>query len=109
MTRIFHSVPNIRSALFGVAMLIVCLCSWNNAVAQTNSTKPHTAADAPANTANNKSSPDDTPSNVLAPEQWKRVDSAVERGLHWLAAAQQSDGAFPTMATGQPAVSSLCV
>jgi hypothetical protein len=52
---------------------------------------------------------DDTPSNVLAPEEWQRVDAAVERALNWLAAQQQTDGAFPTLEAGQPGVTSLCM
>ena len=51
---------------------------------------------------------DDTPANVLAPAEWKRVDAAVERALTWLASQQQDNGSFPTLETGQPAVTSLC-
>jgi hypothetical protein len=51
----------------------------------------------------------DTPANVLSPAEWQRVDGAVERGLQWLASQQQADGSFPTMATGQPAITSLCM
>jgi hypothetical protein len=52
---------------------------------------------------------DDTPSNVLPPAQWRRVDDAVERGLAWLATQQQDDGSFPTQPLGQPAITSLCI
>jgi hypothetical protein len=45
---------------------------------------------------------------VLTPEEWKRVDAAVERALSWLASQQQADGSFPTLDTGQPGVTSLC-
>src|SRR5258706_14911936 len=51
----------------------------------------------------------DSPANVLAPGQWQRVDAAVGRALTWLANHQQSDGSFPTLDSGQPAVSSLCM
>jgi hypothetical protein len=51
---------------------------------------------------------DDTPKNVLSSDEWKRVDAAVQRALTWLAAQQQDDGSFPTLETGQPAVTSLC-
>jgi hypothetical protein len=51
---------------------------------------------------------DDTPKNVLLPDEWHRVDAAVRRALAWLASQQQDDGAFPTLETGQPAVTSLC-
>lgn len=52
-------------------------------------------------------STDDAPANVLTADEWKQVDSAVERGLRWLAAHQQDDGSFPTLPTGQPAITSL--
>ncbi len=52
---------------------------------------------------------DDTPSNVLSVAEWQRVDAAVERGLNFLVSQQQPDGSFPTLATGQPGVTSLCV
>src|SRR3954469_2104481 len=51
---------------------------------------------------------DDTPANVLSNEEWKRVDVAVNRALTWLAASQQPDGSFPTLDSGQPAVTCLC-
>lgn len=52
---------------------------------------------------------DDAPANVLTPAEWERVDSAVERALRWLAAQQQDDGSFPTIPSGQPGVTSLCM
>jgi hypothetical protein len=52
---------------------------------------------------------DATPANVLTPTQWRRVDRAVSRALSWLATRQQPDGSFPTLDSGQPAVSSLCM
>lgn len=33
----------------------------------------------------------------------------MERALRWLASQQENDGSFPTLDTGQPAVTSLCV
>jgi hypothetical protein len=49
-----------------------------------------------------------SPADVLTREQWRRVDAAVARALVWLASQQDSDGAFPTLPTGQPGVTSLC-
>jgi hypothetical protein len=46
---------------------------------------------------------------VLTPEQWKQVDSAVDRGLGFLAKSQEADGSFPTSSIAQPAVTSLCI
>ena len=37
-----------------------------------------------------KAAADDTPTNVLAPDEWKRVDAAVERSLSWMASQQQA-------------------
>jgi hypothetical protein len=51
---------------------------------------------------------DDTPADVLSAEEWKRVDFAVDRALTWLAAKQNPDGSFPTLESGQPAVTCLC-
>jgi hypothetical protein len=56
------------------------------------------------------SSPDrGDPASVLTPDEWRQVDYAVERALAWLASQQEADGSFPTIPTGQPAVSSLCM
>src|SRR5262245_15440605 len=52
---------------------------------------------------------DATPADVLTPEEWNRVDGAVERGLKWLASQQDNEGAFPTIPLGQPGVTSLCM
>src|SRR4051794_8735287 len=52
---------------------------------------------------------DATPANVLPPTQWRRVDAAVNRALSWLSNRQQPDGSFPTLDSGQPAVTSLCM
>jgi hypothetical protein len=56
-----------------------------------------------------KSDTDDSMRKVLSPDEWHRLDSAVDRALVWLAAQQQADGSFPTLMQGQPAVTSLCV
>jgi hypothetical protein len=52
---------------------------------------------------------DTTPANVLSPDEWQRVDMAVNRALGWLAAQQRPDGSFPTIDTGQPGVTCLCI
>src|SRR5262245_20058944 len=51
----------------------------------------------------------EAPSEVLSANEWQRVDPAVERALTWLAREQQPDGSFPTLDTGQPGVTSLCI
>ncbi len=45
--------------------------------------------------------------DVLSEDEWQRLDSTVDRALAWLASRQQRDGSFPTLATGQPGVTSL--
>ncbi|MFO1093803.1 MAG: prenyltransferase/squalene oxidase repeat-containing protein [Planctomycetaceae bacterium] len=47
--------------------------------------------------------------DVLTAAQWARLDQAVDRGLKYLASEQQPDGAFKTLAAGQPAITSLGV
>jgi len=46
---------------------------------------------------------------VLLPDEWRRVDAAINRSLAWLATQQQPEGSFPTLKTGQPGVTRLCV
>jgi hypothetical protein len=60
-------------------------------------------------TAPTQRSATNTPASVLSPEEWKRVDRAVNRALNWLASQQQPDGSFPTLETGQPGVTSLAM
>ena len=47
--------------------------------------------------------------DVLSADKWKRIDNGIDRGLAWLALQQRADGSFPTMESGQPAVTSLAV
>jgi hypothetical protein len=46
---------------------------------------------------------------LLSSEEWRRLDRAVERGLHFISESQLADGSFPTDPAGQPGVTSLCV
>ncbi len=50
-----------------------------------------------------------SPRDVLSTGEWKRVDESVELALAWLARSQQPDGSFPTIESGQPGVTALCV
>jgi hypothetical protein len=51
----------------------------------------------------------DDPADVLTPAEWQKVEAAVNRALEWLARQQQADGSYPTVAKGQPGVTSLCM
>jgi prenyltransferase/squalene oxidase-like repeat protein len=66
--------------------------------------QPVVVSQAPSEPRNTRT---DSPSAVLSPDEWRRVDLAVNRALDWLARQQQPDGSFPTLATGQPAVTCL--
>ena len=46
---------------------------------------------------------------ALSPAQWKDVEDCVDHALSWLASEQAADGSFPTVASAQPAITSLCV
>jgi hypothetical protein len=46
---------------------------------------------------------------VLSDTERDALDASMERALAWIAASQQPDGSFPTLPTGQPGVTSLCV
>lgn len=48
-------------------------------------------------------------SAALPASDWARVETAVDRGLQWLAGQQTDDGRFPSDENGQPAVTSLAV
>src|SRR5215203_4820415 len=37
------------------------------------------------------------PRDVFPADEWRRIDSAVDQGLAFLASQQQPDGSFPTM------------
>src|SRR4029078_908680 len=52
---------------------------------------------------------DNTPANVLSAEEGQRVGVAVNTALDWLANQHQPDDSFPTLETGQPGVTCLCM
>lgn len=47
--------------------------------------------------------------DVLTPSEWRQVDTAVNRALHWLMQQQMPNGSFATLPQGQPGVTSLAV
>jgi hypothetical protein len=47
--------------------------------------------------------------SALSPEKWSQVQGSVDRALAWLASQQSADGSFPSLASGQPGITSLCV
>ena len=48
--------------------------------------------------------------DILTGDQWQQVDSAVDRGLVWLASQQDAEGSFHSnRRSGQPGITSLCV
>src|SRR5215213_10261911 len=57
----------------------------------------------------NETKLDDGPREVLSTEEWHRMDSAVDRGLAFLASQEQPNGSFPSLPFAQPGVTSLCV
>src|SRR5687768_3516756 len=77
------------------------------AIAQRNESTPASSTSAAASNANKNAV--STPADVLSSDEWRRVDAAVKRALDWLAAQQTADGSFPTLETGQPGVTSLCM
>lgn len=49
------------------------------------------------------------PKSVVTVEEWNRIDSAVDRGLAYLARRQHPDGSIDSPITGQPGITSLAV
>jgi len=85
----------------------VLLLAASPALAQRAVTREVTTAVAPAPPT--KAASDNTPVNVLSTGEWRRVDVAVNRALDWLAKQQRPNGSFPTLETGQPGVTCLCM
>lgn len=46
---------------------------------------------------------------ALPPGEWSRVETAVDKGLEWLANQQAGDGRFPSNEIAQPAVTAMAV
>src|SRR6188472_1808649 len=90
-----------------IAILVGPLLLAGTLAAQQLPPSPEVGTNAPA-TKSKPHKDDGTPSNVLSPSQWRRVDLAVSRALTWLANQQLADGSFPTLDSGQPGVTSLC-
>ena len=48
--------------------------------------------------------------DLLSDQEWKRLDTAIDRGLSYLATQQKTNnGSFAAPDTGQPGITSLCV
>ncbi|MCA8986766.1 MAG: terpene cyclase/mutase family protein [Planctomycetaceae bacterium] len=48
-------------------------------------------------------------SDALPPQEWSKIETAVDKGLSWLATQQLEDGRFPGTESAQPAITSLAV
>jgi hypothetical protein len=46
---------------------------------------------------------------LLSPEEWRRLDTAVDHGLEFLSSTQRPNGSFAAPDLGQPGITSLCV
>src|SRR4029079_3475808 len=88
---------------FGSLLLMAAAPSMAQQTATPRAAVMKSASPTPTQTS------DSTPANVLTPAQWRRVDTATSRALTWLATQQQPDGSFPTLASGQPAITGLCI
>jgi hypothetical protein len=52
---------------------------------------------------------DDDVKDIMSADEWRRVDSSVDRALSFLISQQEQDGRFPSYDNAQPAVTSLCL
>ncbi len=93
-----------RSRIF--AACIVCFASAGTFVGELPRNSLADERDKPAASPRRARTTD---RKSLSPEQWKRLDRAVDRGLAFLSKGQQADGSFLTSFDGQPGVTSLCV
>ncbi len=55
------------------------------------------------------SAPPSVRMDILTPQRWEEVQTAIDRGLLYLASTQQRDGSYPAFPTGNPAITSFCV
>src|SRR5438128_1780919 len=67
------------------------------------------ATNRPAKSRNTADSGRSALPDALGPQEWARVETAVDHALVWLSSQQQPDGSFPSVITGQPAITSLCI
>jgi hypothetical protein len=106
MRRFGGTAMKLISTTYRIPAICLLLC-----VTASSSLAQDSQLSGPSDRADNQTARrgDDTPSNVLPPAEWQRVDEAVERALVFLATQQQADGSFPTMPHAQPGVTSLCV
>jgi hypothetical protein len=99
----------VKSVIWKLVFAVSILCAPRNRVhAEDQITAIPGSSTAEAQDAA-EATVDDSPDDVLPPEEWQRVDAAVDRGLRWLASQQNPDGSFPTLDRGQPAVTGFCV
>jgi hypothetical protein len=103
-----HHVFNRATPLL-VTLAVVALCWLPDSVSAQSAAANSADDDDPAAAAEKANPGEDTPANVLSPDEWQRTDVAVERALAWLVSQQQPDGSFASLPTGQPGVTSLCV
>jgi hypothetical protein len=97
---------NRASANCTTTAVALCLLSFGDAAAQSLPDLKTLQFDAPAPAP----APEyHAPRDVLSANEWQRVDAAVARALVWLSRQQQPTGAFPSIDTGQPGVTALCV
>jgi hypothetical protein len=79
---------NVWTRLQLVSLLLVMCVSMHARVTQAQNTRAQDRAE-------RRRSGEDAPADVLSPDEWQRVDDAVERALAWLAGEQRPDGSFP--------------
>lgn len=76
--------------VFTVAVLALCACFSSGTVQAQQAEEP-------------------SPSAVLTEAEWQRVNDSVDLALDWLISQQNSDGQFPSVPTGQPGATGICV